>query len=74
MILLMLVLPFMQVSKFNLDYSWVDLSAVGYSSAFVLEILSEQAAELAVYATLHGLNLNCGAGLRIAGDARWQEV
>ena len=29
---------------------------------------------MTVYATLKGLNLNYGAGLHIAGEARWQEV
>ncbi len=71
---LLLVLSLMRVSKFNLQCSGVDLNTVGRSRTCVLETQSEQAAELMVYATLHGLNLNCGAGLRIAGDARCQEV
>jgi hypothetical protein len=48
--------------------------ALGRGHACMVGPDRKQKVNLTVYATLHGLNLNCGAGLRKAGEARWQEV
>jgi len=49
------------------------LCAVGSGYVVMAETNAKQAVSLTDfkigYATLYGLNFNCGAGLRIAGDA-----